>query len=207
MIHLPKHNQFQTAQEATYEAYEGNIKAAPAKLRQATKGDYFEFIRGLEANSANPASFAVTVSFEPKSSEYAAYTVREFNEIVGPMIVPTSRRIIGKMIKKFTSYRTLDSRRAKSHLPFWLLGERYSKHGLEEVRLHLHGRLFFAGDEFMCFARRQAEFENYASQEFEKAICPVSIMIKRDYGNFENYAAKHLSKDVRATEWLITNLK
>lgn len=207
MSHLPRPNEFQTAREATYEVYEGNIRAEPAKLRQATKWDYFEFIRSLEANTANPASFAVTIAFEPKGSAYESYSIGEFNETVGAILVPKARTIVGKMVKKFSGYRTIDSHRSRTLLPFWLLGERFSKHGLEEVRLHLHGRLFFVGDEFMCFARRQAEFENYASQEFEKAICPVSIVIKRDYGNFESYAAKHLSKDDRAFDWLITNLK
>ena len=186
---------------------EGNIKSDPVAVPQAKSIDYKSLISSFERHTPNNASHAVTISFKPQDSRFAGLSVTGFNEMVGSVLRPTTQKIIGRLMRRLAKIHEFDGYRGRTEYPFWILGERISKHAVSEVRLHWHGRLFLAGRQLECFEQRKKEIKALLKAEFERRLCTASIKIEKDNSGFAEYPLKHISKDVMNLEWFITNLK
>ncbi|WP_417480931.1 hypothetical protein [Maricaulis sp.] len=195
------------AKSAAVATPEGNVKADRIGVAQATSSDYKKLISSFESCTPNRASHAVTISFDPRGSRFEGLGVQAFNEEVGSLLKPTTQKIIGRLLWRLAKIHKFADYRGRNEYPFWLLGERISKHAVSEVRLHWHGRLFLAGRQLECFQKCQPEVEELLQAEFRRWLCGVSIKIEPDDGGFGQYPLKHISKDVMTTEWFITNLK
>ena len=195
------------SKSSTAVTVEGNIKGDPVAVPQATNTDYKNLISSFERHTPNEASHAVTISFKPQDERFAGLSVTGFNEMVGSVLRPTTQKIIGRLMRQLAKIHKFDGYRGRTEYPFWILGERISKHAVSEVRLHWHGRLFLAGSQLECFEQHQAAVEAFLKAEFERRLCTASIEIKKDDRGFAEYPLKHISRDVKNLEWFITNLK
>lgn len=201
-----KNNELRDRNAATQSVHEGNLTGQPKLVRMASKLDYQLFFRSVEDQIANPATHAVTISFNLHGTDFAGMTAQQFNGIVGPRLRTDSKKAMARTFRRFAGIHDLYGHRARTNYPFWLQGERYTKHGLNETHLHLHGRLFVEPTLLDEFTAKQLEFEMCLAESFRKYLCPVDILIEPDDGGYANYSLKHISNDVASTEWFVTNM-
>jgi len=188
----------------------GNIPNDPKLARLATGRDYKLFLRSIEDEIPHPATHAITISFNQHGTAYAGMAARQFNEEVGGLLRQATIKAMGMTLRRFAGIYSLYGRHSKSNYPFWLQGERYSKHRVSEVYLHLHGSLFIPPSKLDGFTKKLPYFEGYLAAAFEKALCPVDVMLeetKTDDGGFSDYSLKHINTDVRAFEWFVSNVR
>ena len=188
----------------------GNIPNDPKLARLATGRDYKLFLRSIEDEIPHPATHAITISFNQHGTAYAGMAPRQFNEVIGSDLRSATIKAMGMTLRRFAGVYSLYGRQAKSDYPFWLQGERYSKQRVSEVYLHLHGSLFIPPSILGDFTKRLPYFEGYLVEAFEKALCPVDVMLeetKTDDGGFSDYSLKHINTDVRAFEWFVSNVR
>lgn len=174
-----------------------------------TSYQYRQFIRQYDDAVPHASTHAITITFErQKQDHWVGASTAQFNEEIGDVLRDKTWLAMAQTLRGFAKIHSLKGKRARSEYPFWLQGERYSKHGVSEVDLHLHGCLFVSPQALPNFNSRQPAFEGRLMSAFEKCFgMPIDFKIEENDSGWRNYPLKHLSKDVRAFEWFITNIE